>query len=1104
MTVKKFLFLFWGLIFLALSPANATSNRDINRTTVLQLNWKPQFEFAGFIAAKEKGFYKEAGLNVEIRPYRNGMDVVEEVLSGRADFGIYSSRLQRRFLDGEPVQLVASFFKKPTQVLVVDRNITAPSDLVGRKIHVLNRKEFLLNFGPMLRRAGVDPQDLELVVGPDPVKSFLEGKVDATVLYVTSGLYPLDRVGKAYRVIDPVHYEDFVLQQELFSSRKYLEKDPARALAFRNATIRGWEYALAHPEELARIIRMGYGSDKSTEELLYEARLVRKTIQPKLFRIGSFDKAFLRLQFHRLVPDARPKEIDRWIGDYLFGDDTAMSPLILTPRERDYIKMHPTILAHNESYWPPFNFREEGKAQGFAVDYFNLIAERLGVKVDYVAGYTWQQFLSLIHTPKLDVLINAAITPDRKKRLLFTPPYIDLKNAIYTHLDNTPYQSLKELHGKKVALVRGFFIQEYIQKHYPKIKVVLVDNQLEALKLLSLGKVDAAVGKQIVMDYLLRQHLFSGIIATNFVEDPGTISHVALAVDHNDTLLAGILRKAQATLRPAEIQRLRHRWFGINPLLETRELLNKNEKEYLKKKGEIIACIEKDRAPFEFIDAKGTPRGIGIDVLKTLTKKLGVKLSIRPLEGYANIEEMLYDRHCDLLPASQAGAYRSTLLDHTKPYLLYDTVFVVRHTATHPVQGPDLNRAKVGVHWGDSTIDVLASTRPKLHIVYYGDYPELFTSLREGNLDAVLLPRPIFRYYKERGETSGLIVSGTVPVKTELALGVRKDERTLYEIFKKIIHAMPPEMFHAISDKWTQERVVRLVDYRWALEILAAALLIIAGVLLAYWRQRRLMQKIEKLNATLEEQIDEALEKNRQQQLMMLHRNRLANMGEMVAMIAHQWRQPLNNLSLLNQLLITQYRKGRLDEEAIEYFANNSQKQIQQMSQTIDDFRNFYRPDKEKKSFCVQELVRQVVNMVQTTFSNEYIELTVEAQGCDTFRGYPNELAHAILNILNNAKDALIQNIRHDRSISINVRREGEDILITICDNAGGIPEKILPKIFDPYFSTKSDKNGSGLGLYMTSVIITEHMHSKIHAENRDSGACFIIRLQKGEDNGSE
>ncbi|NPA29424.1 MAG: GHKL domain-containing protein [Epsilonproteobacteria bacterium] len=263
----------------------------------------------------------------------------------------------------------------------------------------------------------------------------------------------------------------------------------------------------------------------------------------------------------------------------------------------------------------------------------------------------------------------------------------------------------------------------------------------------------------------------------------------------------------------------------------------------------------------------------------------------------------------------------------------------------------------------------------------------------------------------------------------------------------------------------------------------------------ALFEERRLRE------SRLQEMIEQALKDNQEQQLLMTRQSRLAQMGEMIAMIAHQWRQPLNNLSLVNQLLIAKYKKGKLDDETIAYFKKNSKKQIELMSATIDDFRNFFKSEEQKVPFNVDEVIQTVISMTGTIFSSHGIEVVYEGEPNLRSFGFPNALAQALLNIINNAKDALHSAEGVERKIiRITTGRDRDGIAIHISDNAGGIPDKILPYIFDPYFSTKKEKNGTGLGLYMTKMIIEKQMRGRIDVFNDEEGAHFAIHLQEYTD----
>lgn len=256
-----------------------------------------------------------------------------------------------------------------------------------------------------------------------------------------------------------------------------------------------------------------------------------------------------------------------------------------------------------------------------------------------------------------------------------------------------------------------------------------------------------------------------------------------------------------------------------------------------------------------------------------------------------------------------------------------------------------------------------------------------------------------------------------------------------------------------------------------------------------------LFEERKKLEKSLHLTIKKEVNKNKNQQLLMLQQNRLAQMGEVINMIAHQWRQPLNHLSLINQTLYYQYSKHKLNDEKVEAFKKKSNMTIQQMTSTIDDFRNFFSPDKSKTVFCVNDVITHVLGIVSPMLEYKSIKVIFKNdEHCDAY-GFPNELGQSILNIIYNAQDAFNEKEIADKYIEILLFRNADTIILSIHDNAGGIPEEIMNQIFDPYFSTKSKKNGTGLGLYMSKIIVEDHMNGKLLTSNKKNGACFKIYL---------
>ena len=271
---------------------------------------------------------------------------------------------------------------------------------------------------------------------------------------------------------------------------------------------------------------------------------------------------------------------------------------------------------------------------------------------------------------------------------------------------------------------------------------------------------------------------------------------------------------------------------------------------------------------------------------------------------------------------------------------------------------------------------------------------------------------------------------------------------------------------------------------------------LINGIL--FIEKEEAQKELVTLNQNLASIVKEEIDKNRQKEDFMLQQSRLAQMGEMLSMIAHQWRQPLNNLSVINQTLFLKYKRGKLDDNAMTNFKKDSDNQIQQMSTTIDDFRNFFKPDKEAKSISVSNILNNILDLTQPMLVKFNIKIYTDIKKDVFIDAHQNEFGQVILNIINNAKDALVENNIKNKEIHIKLQETNEQVTISIEDNAGGIPEEILKKIFDPYFSTKS-KNGTGLGLYMSKLIIEDHMRGKLEASNTNNGAIFHITLTKRE-----
>ena len=226
-------------------------------------------------------------------------------------------------------------------------------------------------------------------------------------------------------------------------------------------------------------------------------------------------------------------------------------------------------------------------------------------------------------------------------------------------------------------------------------------------------------------------------------------------------------------------------------------------------------------------------------------------------------------------------------------------------------------------------------------------------------------------------------------------------------------------------------------------------------------------------------------------------------MGEMIGNIAHQWRQPLNTAALLVQEMQLDYEDGKLDDAAVRAFSSQLLGVIDRMSVTIDDFRDFFQPNRAVVDFSVEEAVLTSLSFVEPAFRSLGIRLEVQKTNSGRLRGHPNEFSQVLLNILNNAKDALAGKDMEDKAVVVGLATVDGRQQITITDSGGGIPDEVLPKIFDPYFTTKGPGAGTGIGLFMSKTIVERNMGGQLLVRNarlgRARGAEFTLDLPSAD-----
>lgn len=260
----------------------------------------------------------------------------------------------------------------------------------------------------------------------------------------------------------------------------------------------------------------------------------------------------------------------------------------------------------------------------------------------------------------------------------------------------------------------------------------------------------------------------------------------------------------------------------------------------------------------------------------------------------------------------------------------------------------------------------------------------------------------------------------------------------------------------------------------------------------------RNVENLRTLNVNLERQLDAEKNKNKMTEKLMISQSRMAVMGEMIGMIAHQWRQPITVIGIIANNTLLDIQLENTNSKQLINDLKLIDKHIHFLSRTIDDFRNFFRPNKLPQSVTFGEIAKDLMTIMGKSFDSQQIFLSFEGDSEIAFTTYKNELLQVFLNILNNAKDAFTENINEHPTIRFNLSENDKNsLLFLISNNAGSIPSHILERIFEPYFSTKSEKNGTGLGLYMSSIIVEKHLNGSLRACSDADETTFAVHIPK-------
>ena len=527
----------------------------------LQLKWKYQFQFAGYIAAVEKGFYKEQGLDVELRPRQSELNVVDEVVNDKADYGIGGIGILSQYANGSPIKALAAVFQHDALVFMsqAESGIVSPYEMVGKRVMFDGSSGNDAILRTLLNDAGIQLKDINIIPQQMSIDSLLNDEVDVISGYITDQPYAFLQKKFPINIINPRNYGFDFYGDILFTSDDELKNYPGRAQRMLKASLKGWQYALEHSEEMIHIIKEKYGAEQSLSRLRFEARETKKLILAELIPLGSIETARLkRIADIYTQLGVTPALSEKALNHFIHQPSTTLS---LTEAEQAWLQAHPVIKVGVDKNFAPYEWvNDDGEYVGIAAEYINLLEERLGVRFEIISNHSWDELMTMAQQNELDMLACLNETPEREQYLNFTDPYIQNPVVIINTDINGYVGALKNLAGKTVAIEKGNFSNALLSDDYPEITLLFTDTPRQALEKVARGEADAYIGDAAYANYQIKNN---DLINLQFAGQTQARAVYRMGVVENQPELLSIINKVLGQLSEKEKKEIESQWLGI-------------------------------------------------------------------------------------------------------------------------------------------------------------------------------------------------------------------------------------------------------------------------------------------------------------------------------------------------------------------------------------------------------------------------------------------------------------------------------------------------------------------------------------------------------------
>jgi diguanylate cyclase (GGDEF)-like protein/PAS domain S-box-containing protein len=517
---------------------------------------------------------------------------------------------------------------------------------------------------------------------------------------------------------------------------------------------------------------------------------------------------------------------------FSFPQDIKDDSLFLSNEEKEYLKNKKVLTVANLGTLPPFNFYEDGTPKGYTVDYIKLMGKYLNIDIEFISNKSWDEYLRMLKDKNIDLIPHVAITKEREEYLSFTNfNHIEYITGMAIH-KNSNIKSMEDLKDKIIAVANNTFLHTYLKNKFPNYSLLLTSSTAKALETLSLGQADAVIGSLPALNYYIEKNWLSNVKTINIDDFGDSIkTNLPMAVSKDNLILKSILEKVNSAIPPNEIRKLKQKWMNVSSNENIKEKINIEEFNYLNKKKTIKMCVLPDWLPFEQIDERGNHKGIGADIMKTISKYIDTPIELVRTKQWIDSLENLRNRKCDILPVAMDIPSRKDYMNFTKPYVSEPFVIATKLDKLFIKDSSSLSNKKIGIVKNYAFIEILKQKNPLIEIVDVSTTKEGLERVSSGELFGYIDTMPTIGYGIQKYSMFDLKIAGKLEFNIELSIASRNDEPLLNTIMQKALDSISEEQKRTIIGKWIEIKVAQVFDYTILWQISALFLFIVLAVL---------------------------------------------------------------------------------------------------------------------------------------------------------------------------------------------------------------------------------------------------------------------------------